>query len=84
MRNLGMSFNRFKNNPLEEAFAVAWEKENLPGGKGVLDYLLAANVNFPKQGEVSERDRVVAATVIQWLGSECGRYFIESVLGRKK
>jgi hypothetical protein len=82
MKNKGMHRYRFKDNPLERAFAKEWDdfnKSYVSGnldGRGVLDYLLAEDPNNP-QGEVTARDRVVAATVIQWLGSPCGQAFLE-------
>lgn len=81
MHNKGRSQYRFKDNPLEESFAVAWEKMNTnvsgrEDGRGVLDYLLAENPNEP-MGEVTDRDREVAATVIQWLGSPVGQGLFE-------
>jgi hypothetical protein len=81
MKNKGLHQYRFKDNPLEEVYAEAWEAENKanPGtleGRGWLDYLLAKDNNSP-MGEVSKRDREVAATVIQWLGSPIGQNFIK-------
>lgn len=81
MKNKGLSQHRFKKNPLEKKFAEAWEKINTikRNGDNTLDYLLAENVNRP-QGEITERDRVVAATIIQWLGSPVGQYFLKDVM----
>ena len=83
MKNEGLHQYRFKQNPLEEQFALAWEEKNLnlhgqEDGRGTLDYLLADDPNQPC-GEVTERDRIVAATVIQWLGSPVGQGFIDDV-----
>lgn len=84
MKNKGLHQYRFKDNPLEEVFAKAWENENTAKGgaiegHGYLDYLLAEDCNRPA-GEVTDRDRVVAATVIQWLGSPIGQCFIKDCL----
>lgn len=84
MKNKGLNQHRLKQNPLENAYAIAWENENIgrtgrPDGRGYLDYLLAENRNDP-MGEVTDRDRVVAATVIQWLGSPVGSSFVQRVL----
>jgi len=84
MRNKGRWCHRFKDNLDEADFAVAWEELNTSfdgrlDGRGVLDYLLAEKVNSP-MGEVSDRDREVAATVIQWLGSSVGQSFLRKVL----
>jgi hypothetical protein len=88
MKNKGRSQYRFKQNPMEKAFARAWEKQNVNmlngrlDGSGTLDYLLAEDPNRP-MGEVTERDREVAATVVQWLGSPVGENFVIRVLKRK-
>jgi len=83
MRNRGLHQYRFRDNPMEEKFARAWNDQNIakPGtsdGRGTLDYLLAKDCNFPA-GEVTARDRIVAATVIQWLGSPVGQGFLRDV-----
>ncbi len=80
MKNEGISLNRINSNPLEHRFAVAWEELNTDevghlNGRGTLDYMLSPT-NRP-DGEVAERDRVVAATVIQWLGSPVGQRFLK-------
>lgn len=80
MRNKGPSQYRFKDNPLEEEFAKAWEKENTRpiGGKNILEYIAGG-----PNGVVSERNRVVAATVIQWLRSPVGQSFIRDMMKLK-
>ena len=81
MLNKGMRQYRFKDNPIEKRFAKIWEEENTPEYKnGILDYLLADDPNHPWD-EVTKRDRLVAATVIQWLGSPVGNGFLREVLG---
>ena len=75
---------RWADNPKEKVFAEAWEEENVSSvtgkldGGGVLDYLLAEDPNEPRH-EVTDRDRWVAARVIQWLGSPCGQWFLRKV-----
>lgn len=69
---------------MERVFAKEWEKQNTdiwgkPNGRGALDYLMAEDPNNP-MGEVTDRDRIVAATVIQWLGSPVGMCFIRKCL----
>jgi hypothetical protein len=85
MKNKGLRQYRFSNNPLEKLFAEEWEKENNKplGGNGHLDYMLAKDCNFPR-GEVAERDREVAATVIQWIGTPVGQFFVQRVMERYK
>jgi hypothetical protein len=73
---------------VEKLFAESWEKQNVSllgglDGKGTLDYLLAKDCNHPN-GEVTSRDRQVAATVIQWLGSPVGQNFIEEIEEEKR
>jgi len=85
MKNNGKSQHRMKDNELEKTFAEEWEKLNTDrngklNGMGTLDYLLAETINYPS-GEVTDRDRVVAATVVQWLGSPVGSEFVKRVVG---
>jgi len=73
-KQVGLHANRLaKNalNPREVAFADQWEEENAVGD--ILSWLLGDGV---KKATPSERDREVAATVIQWLGSNIGLSFI--------
>lgn len=81
MKHKGLHTHRLSQNPLEKKFAKAWELHNNinQNGYNVLDYMLAEDNNRP-QGEVKKRDRVVAATVIQWLGSPVGQNFLNEVL----
>lgn len=84
LRHEGLHTHRFKSNPLERLFAEAWDQSGDRGTDSVahtLDYLLDARSSrtgrpFP----ADERDRVVAATVIQWLGSPVGINFLKGVL----
>ena len=85
MRNKGLNQHRFKQNPLERIFAELWEEINERNriGYGILDYMLAETTNMPN-GEVTDRDRIVAATVIQWLGSPVGQAFLNEVNEKRK
>jgi hypothetical protein len=82
MKNKGLHQYRLEQNPNEEVFAKTWEERNISkitkniDGRSTLDFLLAINSNEPN-GEVTSRDRKVAATVIQWLGSPVGQGFIQ-------
>lgn len=69
MKNVGNQANRLSDpiNYREAAFAELWDELC---ERGQLEYLLA---------QISGRDRMVAATVIQWLGSNCGQYFLKQV-----
>jgi hypothetical protein len=82
IKHEGLRTYRLIANPLEQAFHNAWIEENDldfgRNGGNLLGYLLGEN---NEQGVVSERDAVVAATIIQWLGSPVGQKFIERVTG---
>lgn len=86
----GSGFDRVKDSPYEAAIFDAWVRENRPsigfnGGIGTLKGLLNRDVvngdpdiTYLSQDivEPSERDWFVASTVIQWLGTPCGRAFL--------
>lgn len=74
--HLGLHVHRFKENPEEKKFAEAWEDQNKHGKN--LAYLLdQSGSNMPSSPSV--RDEVVAATVIQWLGSPVGQAFLRDL-----
>ena len=82
----GLHANRYSREPLERAYAAAWQKfcegANSPGGHpDHLDYLLSTDQSHPVL--TGTRDREVACTVIQWLGSTVGQQFVSDVLGAK-
>ncbi len=77
VKNKGLHRYRFKQNPMEKKFADAWEEQN-QNDYGTLNYLLSVDSNHP--ASVTDREREVAATVIQWLGSPCGLSLVKSVL----
>lgn len=74
----GLSEHRFKENPDEKKFAEAWKKlqEN---GKYLAHLLDAREVHQGTPPLPADRDFVVAATVIQWLGSPVGKLFLAEV-----
>lgn len=84
------------DNPREASFAAEWARENDPSHRtmSTLEHLLygcghgnesphspacQAIPTLPIDN-LSERDRVVAATVMQWLGSNVGFDFLDSAL----
>jgi hypothetical protein len=75
MKHRGMRTYRLKDNPEEKRFAQAWSEQG-----NILAYLLDER---PVQGgrppTPSDRDELVAATVIQWLGSPVGQHFLSNV-----
>jgi hypothetical protein len=69
----------YQTNP-ERIFLKNWRKENkrepcLNHGRGVLEIILSEDNDHAI--DLTQRDATVAATVIQWLGTNCGRCFIE-------
>lgn len=90
----GRQFNRLKgNNPREVGFAQEWDKENDSDqsicrnyGCGILqDLFIEAKGMFwgrRMTHRISNRERMIVATVIQWLGSNCGMCFLEQALKR--
>lgn len=85
-----------QNNPREVAFVEQWEDQHKysdllgalfvvpcdkddPLGERAFAYGFASHIKQPL-GEVTERDRIVAATVIQWLGSNIGMGLVEEAL----
>lgn len=78
----GHSPHRYDQNPLEKAFAEAWQKANDTSQMGIahgnLAYLLSDTQHNPP--EPTEAEHKVAATVIQWLGSPVGQHFVQEVL----
>lgn len=74
MKHTGLSTHRLASNPLEAAYAAAWEKQ----APHTLGWLLSGPVN--ENGDYTQRDATVAATMIQWLGSPVGSSFVQEVL----
>jgi len=74
MKHEGLHTYRLEANPKEKMFAELWEK--LQNESFTLEYLLSEN-NRRVDVDVSEHDKTVAATVIQWLGSPCGQEFLK-------
>ena len=86
-RHLGVNRHRLKSNPDELAMAKAWvgfieDGQAMPERRpDHVDFLLDSGQTTPHCNLASDRDRQVAATVIQWLGSPVGRGFILDTLG---
>jgi hypothetical protein len=75
----GLHAWRYKSNPLEERLAAAWAEQNECNDPrtSTLAYLLCdGDQHFTVPP--SDRDRLVASTVIQWIGSPVG---VQWVLG---
>lgn len=76
---------------IERAFADGWENENKPYpginyGWGTLqDLMVRQRIPYALSGEripfwITQRVAVIVATVIQWLGTNCGFAFLDNVL----
>ena len=78
MKNKGMSQHRFAQNPEEQRFAEAWDRTCSMGR--TLAYLLDPDHGAKgKPADPIGRDVIVAATVVQWLGSPVGQGFLGSL-----
>jgi hypothetical protein len=83
-RITGISHYRVRTNPLEAEFDLRWRKEQ--EGRPMLAALLADQrtgdgmASWDWYDTPSERDFEVAASVVQWLGTNVGRCFLEEVL----
>jgi len=78
IKQKGLHSDRYDSNPEELLFALFWDETNK--FSKTLDYLLSdSKDNKINLDSVSERDRQVAATVIQWLGSPVGNLFLKDL-----
>lgn len=71
-RYVGYEHYRVADGPQERIFAKLWRRHDEQ--TQILQSLLE------KEGGASLRDYRVAATVIQWLGTNCGRAFVHETL----
>lgn len=71
MKARGLHSHRLKREPEEKRFAEAWDRED------VLKHLLGDGIDAVR--DIGPRDEVVAATVIQWLGSPVGQSFLREL-----
>jgi hypothetical protein len=75
IQNRGVSTWRYKREPEELRFAKAWDHQCTVGR--TLDHLLdQREVRTGHPPYANDRDVTVAATVIQWLGSNVGQSFL--------
>ena len=80
----GLKLYRLDSNPMERAYHDAWLERQTQGpydSTSALRYILSAGGCLLL---ASERDALVAATVIQWLGSPAGMSFVAGVQGNAK
>lgn len=90
IKHVGLHARRLRDKGFsgmrERVFAEAWEKENSPpsflnGGAGASQWLMHGDGVTPyANGELTQEEATVAATVVQWLGTSCGFSFLEETL----
>lgn len=88
--NVGIYTKRLDHNEREKAFHEQWQQENAPvagvnHGHGILqDLFIESDSQFSRKTIelITDRDRMIVATVIQWLGSNCGMAFLAESLAR--
>lgn len=91
--NVGIEYKRLQHNKREQAFYEQWRIENAPNawincGHGILQdlFIKTSHDSVGTKGkvieEISNRDRMIVATVIQWLGTNCGMGFLQEALKR--
>ncbi len=77
-KHVGHSPHRRRHNPLERAFAEAWEEHNTDEPDWFSWVLNPKGRPFTKH--VSNDARMMTNSVIQWLGSPIGQGFLVRVL----
>jgi hypothetical protein len=95
-KNLGWRTDRLNYDPndIENAFSQHWQNENKGRlgtnfGQGILQDLFFRRTEVFKGHEtyqlfhkVSNKERLIVATVIQWLGTNVGFCFLREVLDK--
>lgn len=79
--------NAFDGNKLEKAFTEEWAKKCSGSEHGILDAILAPPEGrgrfWHKRGiRLTTTDCVIVASVIQWLGTNIGFAFLQTVLAK--
>ena len=76
----GISRYRFEQNPAERIFVEEFLEQDK--WSNTLEYLLSSYPNIRQ--DVTDEQRAVAMTIIQWIGSPCGQSFLQVVAERCK
>jgi hypothetical protein len=76
----GLRTDRLRGGLAERIYAEEWAKKNtrsswINHGCTALELILTPAGKLPRP--VSQRDATIAATVIQWLGTNCGHAFLQ-------
>jgi hypothetical protein len=82
--NEGLFYERTKFNKKEKVFSDEWKEQNkiqhhINYGYETLQCLMIGKDRKPLY-YITQNDRVIVATVIQWLGTNIGFYFLEKAL----
>lgn len=82
--NEGLFYERTETNDREKAFSDLWKQENkieshVNQGHGTLQNLMIGTDN-KILFYITKNDRVIVATIIQWLGTNIGFNFLERAL----
>lgn len=83
IKNRGDFRERTEWNSLEKAFADKWEELNKTSYGDEIDHLQHLFDNPGHFHNVSASERFVVATIVQWLGTNCGFSFLSSVLRKE-
>ncbi len=96
-KNLGVRTERLAYDPkdIENALSSHWKSENKKNrgvnfGYGILQDLFIEHLGSPFNLmspqrcllKITNRDRLIAATVVQWLGTNCGFCFLREALAK--
>jgi putative RNA 2'-phosphotransferase len=76
----GISRYRFEQNPAERIFVEEFLEQDK--WSNTLEYILSSYSNIRQ--DVTDEQRAVAMTIIQWMGSPCGQLFLQVVAERCK
>jgi len=91
IRNVSNEVDRCAFNTLERIFSEHWQRETEPRGSVNSGFGILQELFIRTKGSgmfesrkfdllINQRDATVAATVIQWLGTNCGFGFLSGVL----
>lgn len=84
-RYIGFHNHRLNyTNPREQAFSKHWRKNNtncswINRGYGILQDLFIGD-DGTWHHAMTPNDKLIASTIVQWLGSNCGMAFMEEAL----
>ncbi len=96
-KNLGYRTDRLSYDPkdIENAFSSHWQKENknktnVNSGHGILQDLFIEKRGNPFNifnetfcyAKITNKERLIVATIIQWLGTNCGFCFLQEALDK--